>query len=182
MSDGMLLLCKSKEKNIPGATPPSTNNAAQKGQQTYYRMITVNVPFPFCTNSNALLTCPTFGLANTFPAALALNSPSPTNPTCAGSWPLPPPEMRATRSCGMLRSAMTRYWESRWRWGWLCARPRRDWGTVWDGSLMMCLSIVWSFDRCSEESVKGDPCDTRTFLNSVPSGRSSLRLPRCARA
>ncbi len=36
------------------------------------------------------------GDAKTSPQTAAVSNPAPTKPACAGSWPLPPPEMTET--------------------------------------------------------------------------------------
>ena len=67
------------------------------------------VPLSEGTAFIAAVTCLADGLANTSPAADALNSPLPTKPTVPGSCPEPPPQMSET---------LERSWSARYTTFW----------------------------------------------------------------
>src|SRR5713226_5288492 len=94
-------------------------------------------PAPPSTALVAASIWPGTGEVNTSPGAAASSMPSPTNPPCSGSWPDPPPEIKATLPF-LGASLRTMIWFAtsyRSRSGWAAASPFRDSFTTAAGSL-----------------------------------------------
>lgn len=102
-----------------------------------------STPFGPATDLMATTTSAQGGELNTSPQTAALSIPSPTRPPCAGSCPLPPPEISVTWSWRIwsMSALMTMLWLSPVSWMLGCKKTWPSWKVL---TLLFVLNLPTS--------------------------------------